>query len=96
MRLKCRCTSAQECPAEPINIEGTGILHHTGGRAFCTDQLLLPGSCQFESQAQGIGPEPVVPQVPDLLPKREVSCTRANQTHNEGVSERRNRQFPPP
>lgn len=74
-----------EWPADSINIEGTGILHQLGGWAFCTNQLLLPGCCQFELQAEGIGPELVVPQIPDLLSKQEVSCTRVNQTHIEGV-----------
>jgi hypothetical protein len=85
MRLECTCMSVQECPADPINIEGTGILNQIGVWNFCTDQLLVPGSCQSESRAKWIGPKLVVPQIPDLLPEREVSCTRDNQTHLEDV-----------
>jgi hypothetical protein len=94
VRLECRLTSAQECSAVPINIEATGVLHQT-------DRLLLPGSSQFESRAEGIGPALVVPQIPDLLPEcrslvQGTTRFTSRMSGRRGVSGRRDRQYPPP
>jgi hypothetical protein len=78
-KLECKCESAMENLAELMRTQGIGILPQTEGCDLYAGQLMLPASRQSDSRAEWSGPKLVTPEVPDLLPQKDVSEVQRHQ-----------------